>query len=349
MGENGIGARMTRREDQRFLRGKGTYVDDINRPGQNYAVFVRSPHAHATINAIDTAAASAAPGVVAIFVGEDMVNDGVGPLICGWAISSKDGSPMNMPPHMPLSVGKVTYVGDAVAVVIAKSLQQAKDAAEQVTVDWGELPAVVGVANAEGGAQLHENAPNNVCFDWYLEDNKEAVDAAFAGAAHVTSMEVVNNRLVPNPMEPRCALAEHNSVGDNTTFYTTSQNPHVARLILSAFSGIAPEHKLRVVAPDVGGAFGLKCHIFVEDLIIPTVARLLGRPVKWIEDRYENLAASGHAREVTYEIDFGVDDGNGGADSATVSISVKKGGGGSGGSGNGGSGGGKGGGKPPKD
>ena len=176
MAENGIGARMTRREDQRFLRGKGTYVDDINRPGQNYAVFVRSPHAHATINAIDTAAASAAPGVVAIFVGEDMVADGVGPLICGWAISFKDGSPMNMPMHMPLSVGKVTYVGDAVAVVIAKSLQQAKDAAEQVTVDWGELPAVIGVANAEGGVQLHENAPNNVCFDWHLEDNKAAVE-----------------------------------------------------------------------------------------------------------------------------------------------------------------------------
>ena len=307
MAENGIGARMTRREDQRFLRGKGTYVDDINRPGQNYAVFVRSPHAHATINAIDTAAASAAPGVVAIFVGEDMVADGVGPLICGWAVSFKDGSPMNMPMHMPLSVGKVTYVGDAVAVVIAKSLQQAKDAAEQVTVDWGELPAVIGVANAEGGVQLHENAPNNVCFDWHLEDNKAAVDAAFAGAAHITAMEVVNNRLVPNPMEPRCALAEHNSVGDNTTFYTASQNPHVARLILSAFSGIAPEHKLRVVAPDVGGGFGSKIYVYPEDATVVWAVRKIGGAIKWTSDRSEAFLTDAHGRDHETKAELALD------------------------------------------
>ena len=307
MGENGIGARMTRTEDRRFLRGKGNYVDDINRPGQHHAVFVRSPHAHANINSIDTSAASAAPGVSGVFVGDDMVADAVGPLICGWAISSKDGSPMNMPGHMPLSVGKVTYVGDPVAIVIAETLQQAKDAAEQVNVDWEELPANVNGASAEGSAQLHENAPNNVCFDWHLEDNKAAVDEAFAGAAHVTSLEVVNNRLVPNPMEPRAAIGEYNTATEDITFYTTSQNPHVARLVLSAFSGLIAEHKLRVIAPDVGGGFGSKIYVYSEDVAVVWACRKIGGTVKWTSDRSEAFLSDAHGRDHVTKAELALD------------------------------------------
>jgi carbon-monoxide dehydrogenase large subunit len=309
MGENGIGARLTRTEDQRFLRGKGNYVDDINRPGQNYAVFVRSPHAHANIKSIDTSAAQSAPGVIGVFVGEDLVEEGVGPLICGWAITSKDGTPMNMPGHMPLSVGKVTYVGDPVAMVVAETVQQARDAAEQVSVDWEELPAVIDVATADaaGTTQIHENAPNNVCYDWHLADTKADVDAAFDGAAQVTSLDIVNNRLIPNAMEPRSAIGECNTATGDLTFYTTSQNPHVARLVLSAFSAIAPEHKLRVVAPDVGGGFGSKIYVYSEDVAVIWAARKLGATVKWTADRAESFLSDAHGRDHVTKAELALD------------------------------------------
>src|SRR6476646_700805 len=208
MGATGIGAAIPRKEDHRFVTGKGRYVDDINRPGQAYAFFLRSPHAHAKINSIDTKAAESAPGVVAVYTGDDIAADKVGGLICGWLIHSKDGSPMNAGPHPALAQGKVRYVGDHVAVVIADTLAQARDAAEKIEVDYEVLPAVVDLANAQSGTQIHDVAPNNVVYDWHLGD-KAAVDKAFASAKHVTKLELVNNRLVPNPMEPRAAVGEY--------------------------------------------------------------------------------------------------------------------------------------------
>ncbi len=257
MAVTSIGERVTRKEDHRFITGKGRYTDDINRPGQTFAVFVRSPHAAATIRTINASKALAMPGVLAVLTGDDLATDNVGGLICGWMIHSKDGTPMKAGPHPALAQGKVRYVGDHVAVVIAETLAQAKDAAEAVAVDYEVGKAVVDVASAltKGAPAVHDVAPDNRVFSWHLGD-KAATDAAFAKAKHVTSLDIVNNRLIPNPMEPRAAVGDYDSGSDAFTLYTTSQNPHVARLVLSAFIGIAPEHKLRVVAPDVGVGFG---------------------------------------------------------------------------------------------
>ena len=219
-----------------------------------HAHFIRSPHGHAKVKSIDSSAAMDMPGVVGVLTGQQIVDDKVGNLICGWAVSSKDGSPMKMGAWPAMAPETVRFVGQAVAVVIAETKNQAKDAAEAVVVTYEELPAVhdIRAAIAEGAAQLHPEAPGNVVYDWSLGDEK-AVNDAFGKAANVVSLELTNNRLVPNAMEPRAALAEYNEAEEHFTLYTTSQNPHVARLVLSAFYNIAQEHKLRVVAPDVGG------------------------------------------------------------------------------------------------
>ncbi|MEZ5816190.1 MAG: xanthine dehydrogenase family protein molybdopterin-binding subunit [Hyphomicrobiaceae bacterium] len=298
MTDQGIGASVKRKEDLRFITGKGQYVDDINRQGQTYAVFVRSPHAHANIKSIATKDALSSPGVLAVFTGEDIAADKVGGLICGWMIHSKDGSPMKAGPHPALAQGKVRYVGDHVAVVIAETLAQAKDAAEKVEVDYDVLPAAVDPAKtqAAGQPQVHAEAPNNTVYQWHLGD-KEAVDAAFAKAAHVTKIDLVNNRLVPNAMEPRAAIGDYDAGLDTFTLWTTSQNPHVARLVLSAFIGIAPENKLRVIAPDVGGGFGSKIFIYAEETVCIWAAKKVGRPVKWTAERSESFYADAHGRD----------------------------------------------------
>ncbi|MDP3545004.1 MAG: xanthine dehydrogenase family protein molybdopterin-binding subunit [Phreatobacter sp.] len=291
-----IGAAVRRKEDHRFITGKGQYTDDINRPGQTHAFFLRSPHAHATLKRIDTAAAKTMPGVVAIYTGDDVAADKVGGLICGWMIHSKDGTPMRAGPHPILAQGKVRYVGDHVAVVIAETLSQAKDAAEAIVVDYGVLPANVDTAKAQGGPEVHSEAPNNTVYDWHIGD-KAATEAAFKAAKHITSLDIVNNRLVPNAMEPRAAVGEYDAGNDALTLYTTSQNPHVARLVLSAFIGIAPEHKLRVIAPDVGGGFGSKIFIYAEETVCVWAARKCGRPVKWTADRTEEFLCVAHGRD----------------------------------------------------
>lgn len=297
MTATGIGASVRRKEDQRFITGQGRYVDDFNRPGQAYAYFLRSPHAHAGIRSIDTAAARAMPGVIGIFTGEDLAADKIGGLICGWMIHSKDGSPMRAGPHPALAQGKVRYVGDHVAVVVAETLAQARDAAEAIHVDYEVLPAVVDVAEAQSApVQVHDVAPDNTVFRWHL-GNREATEQAFARAKHVTSIDLVNNRLVPNAMEPRAALGEYDAGTDSYTLYTTSQNPHVARLVLSAFIGVAPEHKLRVIAPDVGGGFGSKIFIYAEETVCVWAARKVKRPVKWTADRTEAFLADAHGRD----------------------------------------------------
>ena len=298
MTAQGIGKSVKRKEDLRFITGSGQYVDDINRPGQTYAVFVRSPYAHAKINAIDTSAAGAAPGVLGVFTGDDLARDQIGGLICGWMIHSKDGSPMNAGPHPALAQGKVRYVGDHVAVVVAETLAQAKDAAELVSVDYDPLPAAVDPARTRdaGQPQIHDEAPSNTVYQWHLGD-KDATDAAFAGAAHVTRLDIINNRLIPNAIEPRAAIGDYDRGLDTYTLWTTSQNPHVARLVLSAFIGIAPENKLRVIAPDVGGGFGSKIFIYAEETVCVWAAKKVRRPVKWTAERSEAFLADAHGRD----------------------------------------------------
>jgi aerobic carbon-monoxide dehydrogenase large subunit len=308
MSATGIGASVKRSEDIRFITGKGHYVDDINRPGQAHAYFLRSPHAHATIDKIDIAAALAAPGVAAVFTGEDIAADKVGGLICGWMIHSKDGTPMKAGAHPALAHGKVRYVGDHVAVVIADTYDQAKDAAEKIVVDYGVLPAASDTAttNKPGAAQIHDVAPNNVVYNWHIGD-QAATEAAFAAARHVAKLDLVNNRLIPNAMEPRAAVGEYDSGTDSLTLYTTSQNPHVARLVLSAFIGIAPEHKLRVIAPDVGGGFGSKIFIYAEETVCVWAARKIDRPVKWTADRTEAFLSDAHGRDHVTHAELAMD------------------------------------------
>ena len=308
MGVTAIGVAVKRTEDIRFITGKGHYVDDVNRPGQAYAYFLRSPHAHATLDKIDTAAALKSPGVVAIFTGDDIAADKVGGLICGWMIHSKDGSPMKAGAHPALAQGKVRYVGDHVAVIIADTYAQARDAGEMIEVRYGELPAAVDTAKAAdpGEPQVHDVAANNTIFNWHIGD-KAATEAAFASAAHVTKLDLTNNRLIPNAMEPRAAVGEYDSGADALTLYTTSQNPHVARLVLSAFVGLAPEHKFRVIAPDVGGGFGSKIFIYPEETVCVWAARKINRPVKWTAERTESFLSDAHGRDHVTHAELALD------------------------------------------
>ncbi|MCO4055080.1 MAG: xanthine dehydrogenase family protein molybdopterin-binding subunit [Bosea sp.] len=307
MTATGIGASVKRKEDHRFITGAGRYTDDINRPGQAHAYFLRSPHAHATIKGIDASAARAMPGVLAVLTGEDLAADKIGGLICGWMIHNKDGTPMKAGAHPALAQGKVRYVGDHVAVVVADTLAQARDAAEAVIVDYGVLPAVVDTAGAtRAGVTIHDVAPDNTVYNWHL-GNKAETDAAFAAAKHVVRMNIVNNRLAPNPMEPRAAIGVYEKAEDHYTLYTTSQNPHVARLVLSAFIGIAPENKLRVIAPDVGGGFGSKIFIYAEETVCVWASKKVGRPVKWNSDRTEAFLCDAHGRDHVTEAQMAVD------------------------------------------
>jgi aerobic carbon-monoxide dehydrogenase large subunit len=295
MNDQGIGASVRRKEDFRFLTGAGNYTDDINRPGQLYAYILRSPHAHAEIAGIETGNARGTTGVVAVFTGADMQ---VGGLPCGWLVNSKDASPMVEPPHPVLAQGKVRHVGDPVAIVIAETLEQAEDAAELVEVTYKPLPAVVAVDKAikPGNPQLFDNAPNNICFDWQLAD-RAAVDAAFARAHHVTRLDIINNRLVSNPMEPRAAIGEYNRDTGDYTLYTTSQDPHVIRFLIAASVLPVPEHKFRVVAPDVGGGFGTKGSLYAEQALVTWAAGKLARPIKWTAERAEGFASDNQARD----------------------------------------------------
>ncbi len=307
MSATGIGAPVRRKEDHRFITGKGRYTDDVNRPGQTYAYFLRSPHAHAEIRGIDAKAALKMPGVLAVLTGEDIAQDKIGGLICGWMIHSKDGSPMKAGAHPALAQGKVRYVGDHVAVIIAETYAQARDAAEAVKVDYKELPAVVDTASAaKAKTAVHAEAPDNTVYNWHLGD-KAATDKAFKAAKHITKLDLVNNRLVPNAMEPRAAIGDYDAGEGLFTLYTTSQNPHVARLVLSAFIGIAPENKLRVIAPDVGGGFGSKIFIYAEETVCVWAAKKVGRPVKWTAERTESFLSDAHGRDHVTHAELAMD------------------------------------------
>ncbi|HEX8826624.1 MAG TPA: xanthine dehydrogenase family protein molybdopterin-binding subunit, partial [Xanthobacteraceae bacterium] len=298
MSATGIGAAVRRKEDHRFITGMGHYTDDINRPGQAYAYFLRSPHAHAKIKSIDVKEAAKMPGVLAVLTGAELTGDKIGNLICGWMIHSKDGTPMKMAPHPALATGKVCHVGDPLAVVVAETLPQARDAAEKIAVDYDVLPAVADPAAAAkpGAPQIHDVAPNNTIYQWHLGDAK-AVEAAFRSANHVTKLDIVNNRLVPNAIEPRAAIGDYDSGTGSFTLWNTTQNPHVARLVIAAFVGMAPEHKLRVIAPDVGGGFGSKIFIYPEEVVALWASKRVGRPVKWVAERSESFLTDAHGRD----------------------------------------------------
>ncbi|PWG17407.1 xanthine dehydrogenase family protein molybdopterin-binding subunit [Salibaculum griseiflavum] len=303
--DHGIGASPTRREDVRFLTGRGKYTDDIALQGQTYAVFARSQVANGVIKSIDTSEAEKMPGVLAVFTGEDFVDVGGNP--AGWQINSRDGEPMKEPKRPVLAHGKVRHVGDAYAAVIAETEEQARDAAEAIVAEIDEQPAVVDMAAAlkDGAPLVHDEIETNQCFDWgWIEDNRAATDEAIKNAPHVTTLELVNNRLVPNAMEPRASTADYDPGTGDYTLYTTSQNPHLTRLLISAFVLGIPENKLKVVAPDVGGGFGSKIYHYGEEALVLAAAKKIGRPVRWTASRSESFLTDAHGRDHVTKIEL---------------------------------------------
>jgi aerobic carbon-monoxide dehydrogenase large subunit len=309
--DGGIGASSKRREDIRFLTGEGNYTDDINLHGQAYVFFLRSDIAHGTLNSVDTSAAEAMPGVVKIFTGADF--EAVGSIPCGWQVTDKHGEAMQEPRHPVLAHGKVRHVGEPIAAVVAESLGEARDAAEAIVLDITDLPAVIDMKEAvkDGAPKVHDDLTSNLCYDWgFVEENKGAVDKAFEDAAHVTTLELVNNRLVANPMEPRVAVGDYARGTGDHTLYTTSQNPHVIRLLMGAFVLGIPEHKLRVVAPDVGGGFGTKIFHYQEEAFCTFAAKACNRPVKWTSSRSEAFMSDAHGRDHVTKIQMALDADN---------------------------------------
>jgi carbon-monoxide dehydrogenase large subunit len=305
----GIGASVRRKEDKKYTTGKGRYTDDINRAGQLYAFFMRSNVAHATIKKIDVSKALTCDGVAAVYTGDDIAADGVGGPICGWTPTNRDGSAPKEPPHPLLAHSKVRYVGDHIAVVIAESLEQARSAAEKITIDLDVLPPVVDLSTAIGNTQIHDEMDDNVYFDWELGD--ESVTAsALESAAKIVELTVTNNRVIPNAMEPRAAVAEYDETNESYTLYTTSQNPHLTRLVMAAFMMQIPESKLHVVAPDVGGGFGSKIYIYPEEAVCTWATKKLRRPIKWTADRSEAFLGDAHGRDHVNKVKIGLDQDN---------------------------------------
>src|SRR5438105_12526885 len=296
-----FGKSIKRREDPRFITGRGSYTDDLKLTGMTYAAFVRSPHAHARIRKIDVTKAKAHPGVVAIFTGKDMT--GVNSLPCGWLLPD-----LKVPPHPPLASETARYVGDPVAIVIAESQDAALDAAEKVKVDWDVRPAVTATAKAadKGAAQIHEVAPSNVAFKWQIGD-AAATDAALKSAPVVVKKRIVNQRLVANPMEPRACLARYDAATGDLTLWVTSQNPHVHRLLMAAFVLGIPEQKVRVISPDVGGGFGSKIFLYNEETICSWATRQIKRPVRWTSTRREAFLTDAHGRDHVTEAEMAFD------------------------------------------
>ncbi len=302
-----LGARMERKEDARFLTGSGQYTDDVTLPHQSFACFLRSPHAHARIRGIRSEAAKASPGVLAVYSGADLP-ESVGGLPCGWLITGSDGKPMKEPKHPLLAQGFVRYVGELVAIVVAETAVQAKDAAERIDVDYEPLPAVVDVRDARraNAPAVHDDAPGNLCYVWALGDQAKT-DAAFAKAAHVTTLDFVNNRLIPNAIEPRACNAAYSRADESYTLYVSNQNPHVERLLMTAFVLGLPEHKLRVIAPDVGGGFGSKIFLYAEETVCVWASKLVGRPIKWTAERSESFLSDAHGRDHVTHAELALD------------------------------------------
>ncbi|MFN8375130.1 MAG: molybdopterin cofactor-binding domain-containing protein [Anaerolineae bacterium] len=288
-----FGSGIKRREDPRLITGKGKYTDDMALLGMVHMAVVRSPHAHARIKSIDTSKAKAAPGVVAVYTGADLT--GLGNLPCAWLVPNSN---LKTPAHPALAKDIVRYVGDGVAIIIAENRYLAQDAVEMVEVDYEVLPAVVSPEEAtqSGAPQLFDDVPNNVAFTWIASSGDEGVEKAFAEAEIVVKERIVQQRLLPTAMEPRSALAQWNSGTEELTVWVTSQNPHIHRFILSGVTGV-PEHKLRVIAPEVGGGFGSKIPVYPDEALAAWASMKLNRPVKWAETRSENYSVTIHGRD----------------------------------------------------
>jgi carbon-monoxide dehydrogenase large subunit len=297
-----VGQAVARKEDAKLITGQARFVDDLTLSGMVYVVVVRSPHAHARIRSVDVSKARAAEGVIAAFSGQDLAEEWAGPLPMAWPVTED----INNPPHWPLSKDKARHVGDGVAVVVAESRALAKDAAELVEVDYEPLPAVVDVeaAMAEGAPLVHDDFGTNHCYTWPLEGPEAgAVDKAFAEAAVTVKERYRQQRLIPNAIEPRGVLVQPTPASGEFTMWSSTQIPHVARVTLAGTTGIS-ETKLRVIAPDVGGGFGSKLQVYAEEALCLALARRLGKPVKWIEERSEGYLATHHGRDMLQQIEL---------------------------------------------
>ena len=298
-----VGKAIRRREDPRFITGRGTYTDDVKLPGTHHAVFVRSPVAHARIVNIDARKATALSGVLAVFTGKDLADGGVNPIPVGWLLPG-----LKTTDFRAIAVDRVRHAGEAVAVVVAETAAIARDAAELIQVDYAELPVVVdGVAALKKGApQVHDGAPDNRCFHWEIGD-KAKTEAALRGAAKVVKTRLVNQRLIANAIEPRASLASYAPATDELTLWVTSQNPHVHRLIMGAFVLGLPEQSFRVISPDVGGGFGSKIFVYPEEVAVAWLAKKLGVPVKWTAQRTESFLTDAQGRDHVSDVEMAFD------------------------------------------
>jgi carbon-monoxide dehydrogenase large subunit len=295
-----FGSGIKRREDPRLITGQAKYTDDLTLPGTVHMAVVRSPYAHAKIKRIDTKKAATMPGVLAVFTGQQMKEAGFGPIPCAWVVPNSN---TKTPPYPPIAIDTVRYAGNAVAIVIATDRYVARDGADAVQVDYQPLPAVTDPLQTTkpGAPQLHADVPGNLCFHWQVSGGD--VEAAFQSAEVVVKDRIRNQRLIPNAIEPRAALAQYNSAMGEVTLWVASQNPHIARFLLSLDSGI-PEHKIRVIAPEVGGGFGSKIPHYPEDSMVIFASKMLGRPIKWTETRSENYKATIHGRDHIQEVEM---------------------------------------------
>lgn len=303
-GSNILGSAIKRREDPALITGKARYTDDLQLPGMVYATILRSPYAHATIKNIDTSAAAAMPGVLGVYTAKDIEDSGVpGGVPVGWLLPD-----LKTPEHYMLAKDTARYVGDGVALVVAEDRYTAHDALEAIVVDYAPQPAAIDMKAAiqGGAAQVHGDAPNNIAFDWEIGD-KEKTDAAFANAAHVAHLEMINNRLIPNAMEPRAVLADYNNITGDLAVYMTTQNPHIHRLLMSLASLGLPEHKIRVIAPEVGGGFGSKIHHYADEALTSWASMQVGRPVKWVATRSETYLTDAHGRDHVTTAELAID------------------------------------------
>ncbi len=288
-----VGTSIKRREDPRFIQGKGSYVANLSLPNVAYVAIKRSPYAHAKIKSINTKKAAKMAGVIAVFIGQDLIDGGVGKLPCGWLVPDT-----KVPARWPLMPDEVHHVGDGVAAVVAENRYIAEDAVEAIEVEYEALPVSIGAKKTtEAGApQLHTEIPNNISYTWAIGD-KPAMEEAFANAEHVAELDLINQRLIPTAMEPRACAAQWNAQMEEMTVWTTSQNPHPIRLLLSAFTLGIPENKLRVISPDVGGGFGSKIFHYPEEVIVPWIARKINRPTKWVSTRTEASITDSQGRD----------------------------------------------------
>ncbi len=309
MNQFGVGQPVRRVEDRRFITGRGSYVDDLVLPRQAYAVMLRSPHAHARIRKIDVSAASAAPGVLAVYTGDDLARDGIGTIPCLSALTNRDGSPSAMPPRPAIVRDRVRHVGDTVAMVVATSAAAARDAAELIAVDYQPLPAVTETAHAldPGRPLVWDEAPGNLAFDWELGDGA-AVAQAMVGARHRISLELVNNRVVVNSLEPRGAIGEHDPGEDCYTLWSSTQGSHFLRNLLAESVFKVPENRIRVVTRDVGGGFGMKLFLYPEHVLVLWAAKKLGRPVKWTPERSDAFMTDTQGRDNLTRLELALDD-----------------------------------------